>query len=82
MDVVETVANDDEGELIGELGFLEEVLDLLGVVEVALADDTFDLTNLAGPGGGLDVLEVDFRVFAEVDDGTEVVVETCRKPRQ
>lgn len=31
---VESVANDDERKLIGEFGLLEEVLDLLGVVEV------------------------------------------------
>lgn len=78
VDKVEAVANDDEGELVGELGLLEEVLDLLGVVKVALANDALDLADLTGPRGGLDVLEVNLRVLAEVDDRAEVVVESCR----
>lgn len=77
MDVVEAVADDDEGELVGKLGLLEEVLDLLGVVEVALADDALDLPDLAGARRGLDVLEVHLGVLADVDDRAEVVVESC-----
>jgi hypothetical protein len=73
---VETVADDDEGELVRELGLLEEVLDFLRVVEVALPADTLDLPNLTGAGRGLDVLEVDLRVLAEVDNRAKVVIET------
>lgn len=76
VDEVEAVADDDEWELIGELGFLEEVFDFLGVIEVALATDALDLADLSGASGGLDVLEVDFGVLAQVDDRAEVVVET------
>lgn len=76
VNVVEAVADDDEGELIGELGFLEKVFDLLGVVKVALAYDAFDLADLTRPRRRLNVLEVDLRVLAKVDDGAEVVVET------
>jgi hypothetical protein len=58
VDVVESVADDDEGELVRELGLLEEVLDLLGVVEVALPHDALHLADLTGPRRRLDVLEV------------------------
>ena len=74
----EPVANNDERELVGELGFLEEVLDLLRVVEVALATNALDLANLASTGSSLDVLEVYLGVLAEVDDGPKVVVQTWR----
>lgn len=77
--VVEPVADDDERQLVRELGLLEEVLDLLRVVEVALAHDTLHLADLAGPGGGLDVLEVHLGVLAQVHDRAEVVVETCER---
>jgi hypothetical protein len=73
---VKPVADDDERELVRELGLLEEVLDFLRVVEVALPADTLDLADLTGAGRGLDVLEVDLRVLAEVDDRAKVVVET------
>jgi hypothetical protein len=76
MNEIEAVANDDEGELVGELGLLEEVLDLLRVVEVRFADDALDLADLTGASRRLDVLEVDLRVFRKVDDRAEVIVET------
>lgn len=77
MDKAEPVADDDQRQLILELGLLEEVLDLLGVVVVRLSADPLDLSDLASPRGSLDVLELDFGVGAQVDDGTEVVVEAC-----
>lgn len=43
---IEVVTDDDEQELVGELSFFGEVLDLLGVVVVALATDALDLRNL------------------------------------
>jgi hypothetical protein len=76
VDEVESVANDDQGELVGQFSLLEEVLDFLGVVKVAFPANALDFTNLARSGGGLDVLEVDFGVLAKIDDGPEVVVET------
>jgi hypothetical protein len=78
---VETVTNDDEGQLVRHLGFLEEILDLLRIVVVALAADPFNLSNLASPGGGLNVLEVYLGIFAEVNDGTQIVVQTCTNRR-
>ena len=47
VDEVEAVADDDERELVGELGLLQEVLDAIGVVAVALAADTLHLLDLS-----------------------------------
>lgn len=74
VDEVETVANDDKRKLIGKLGLLEEVLDLLRVVEVTFSADSLNLPDLACAGGRLDVLEVHLRILTEVDDGAEIVV--------
>jgi hypothetical protein len=79
MHEVEAVTDDDEGKLIWELRFLEEVLDLLRVVVVALSTDPLNFTNLASASSGLDVLEVHLGILAEVNDGAKVIVETCRK---
>ena len=73
---IKPIADDDERELVLEFGLLEEVLDFLWVVVVALSADALNLSDLVRASGRLDVLEVDFGVLAEVDDGTEVVVET------
>lgn len=73
---VESVADDDKRELIVKTCFLEEVLDLFRAVKVGLSADTLDLANLAGTCSSLDVLKVNFGVFAEVDNGTKVVVQT------
>lgn len=76
VDKVEAIADNDEGELIRQLGFLQEVLDLLRVVEIALAADALHFSDLASARRGLNILEVDFRILVEIDDGTEIVVET------
>ena len=72
----EPVANRDERKLVGELGFLEEVLDLFEVVEVAVTTDSLNFTDLSSPSGSLDVLEVNLRILVEADDGAEVVIQT------
>ena len=49
--VVEAVTHNDEGQLVGELSLLQEVLHSLGVVAVALPADPlyfFDLSGLTG----------------------------------
>lgn len=46
VDKVEAVADDDQRKLISELGFLEEVLDSLGVVNARLAANALDLLHL------------------------------------
>ena len=65
---VKPIADDDEWELVLEFGLLEEVLDFLRVVIVALSADALDLSDLVRASGRLDVLEVDFGVLAKVDD--------------
>ena len=72
---VEAIADDDERQLIGELGLLEEVLDALGVEAVALAAYALDLLDLARLARRLYVLEVHVGLLAEVDYGAEEVEE-------
>jgi len=69
---VEAVANDYEGNLIGKFGLLQEVLDLLGIIVIGLP------ANLTCPCSSLDVLEVNLRVIAQVNDRTKVVIESLR----
>ena len=76
VDEVKPVTDDDEGQLVGELSLLEEVLDPLGVVAIALAANPLHLLDLSRLAGGLDVLEVNLAVLAEVDDGSEEVEES------
>jgi len=75
MDEIETVANNDQRKLVGQFSFLEEILDFFGVVVVAFPANTFHLPNLASACSGLDVLEVDFRILADVHHRPEIVVE-------
>ncbi|GJC99267.1 hypothetical protein ColKHC_08093 [Colletotrichum higginsianum] len=76
VDKVEPVADDDEGQLLLESSLLQEVLHLLGIVEVAVPADALDLIELTHLGGSLDVLEVNIGVLREVDDAAEVVEQT------
>jgi hypothetical protein len=73
---VEAVAHDDEGQLVRQLGLLQEVLDTLGIEKLVLTADTLNLTELASLDGSLDVLEDDLGVLAEVDNGAKEVEET------
>lgn len=56
--------------------YLEEVLDALRVVAVALSADPLHLFDLARLAGSLDVFEVDLRVLAEVHDRAQEVKQT------
>ena len=76
MHEVEPIADDDKRKLVLEFGLLEEILDFLWVVVVALSAYTLDLSNLVSTCGSLDVLEVNFGILAKVDDRSKVVVET------
>lgn len=73
---VEPITDNDKRKLVLKFGLLEEVLDLLRVVVVALSANAFDLPDLVRAGGRLDVLEVDFGVLAKVDNGSEIIVKT------
>ena len=68
MDKVEAVADNDQRQLLSQVGLLEEILDLLGVVVVALTADTLNLGELVHSSGSLNVLEVHFGVLAEIDN--------------
>ena len=57
---------------------LEEVLDSFRVVAAALATDAFDLLDLSRLTRRLNVLEVDVRVLAEVDDRAQEVEQTWK----
>ena len=61
----------------GEAAHLEEVLDALRVVAVALATDPLHLLDLARLARRLDVLEVHVGVLAVVDDRAEEVEQAC-----
>lgn len=83
MDKAEAVADDDQGQLVRKLRLLEEVLDFLWVVEVALAADALDFADLPSARRCLNVLEVNFGILTQVDDRTEVVVQALdQKVRQ
>jgi hypothetical protein len=76
MNEIEPVADDDERKLVRELRLLEEILDFLGVIKVALPANALDFSNLTCPSGGLNIFEMDLWILAQVDDRTEVVIET------
>ncbi|PNY29194.1 Uncharacterized protein TCAP_00893 [Tolypocladium capitatum] len=63
-------------KLLGQLRLLEKVLDLFGVVAVAVSANALHLVKLVRLGRSLDVLEVHVRVLGKVDDAAEVVEET------
>lgn len=56
---------------------LEEVLDPLRVVAVALTTDPLHLLDLACLAGSLDILEVNLWVLAKVHDRSQEVEQTC-----
>jgi hypothetical protein len=72
---VETIADNDEGKLVGKFGLLEEVLDLFGVIVIAFPANTLDLTDLSRAGGCLDILEVNLWILTKIDDRAKVVIQ-------
>jgi len=78
VDKVEAVADDDQRQLVRQLGLLQKVLDALGVVAVGLAADALHLLNLARLARRLNVLEVNLRILAEVDDGAQEVEQALK----
>ena len=79
---VESIADDNQRELIGQFGFLEEVLHSLGIVAVRFAANTFDFFDLTRLACGLDVFEVNIRLLTEVDDRAKKVEETWQRRRK
>lgn len=74
MHEIKSIANNDEWMLVWEFCLLKEVLDLLRIVVVTFSTDSFDLVNLASASGGLNVLEMNLGIFAEIDNRSEVVI--------
>lgn len=56
--------------------YLEEVLDTLRIVAVALSADPFHLFDLARLAGSLDVFEVNFRILTEVYNRAQEIEQT------
>jgi hypothetical protein len=79
VDEVEAVADDDKRQLIGKFGLLQEILDLLRIVVVALSADPLDLPNLTCASGCLNVLEMYLGIFAKVDDRAKIVVQPYQR---
>ena len=71
----------DRGGVHAPAPYLEEVLDSLWVVAVALPTDPLYFLDLARLAGRLDVLEVDVWVLAEVDHSPQEEVQACIRGR-
>lgn len=56
--------------------YLEEVLDTLRIVAVALSADPFHLFDLARLAGSLDVFEVNFGILTEVYNRAQEIEQT------
>ena len=72
---VESIADDDQRQLLSEVGLLEEVLHFLRIQAVGLATDALDLLKLTHLGGGLNVLEGNILILGDVDNATKVEVQ-------
>jgi len=82
MNKVEPIADNDERKLVREFRLLKEVLDFLGIIEVALSANALDFSNLTGTSDGLNIFEVNLWILAEVDDRSLMkkdvrIIKTC-----
>lgn len=76
MHKVKTVANNDQRKLISQLCLLEEILDSFCIVAIAFTANSLNFFDLTGFASGLNVLEVNFLILAEVDNRAEEVKQT------
>ena len=74
MNEVEPVTDNDKRKLIGELPFSSSLS--LQVVEVTLLVNALDFSDLTSSGCSLNIFEMDLWILTQVDDRTQVVVET------
>ena len=63
MNKVVSIAHNNQRQLIGQLGLLQEVLDALRGITVALPADTLHLLYLSSLAGSLDILEMDLGIL-------------------
>lgn len=73
MDKVKSVTDNNQGQLIGQFGLLQEVLDTFWVVAVALTANSLYFLDLSCFTSGLDVLEVYIRILTEVNNRSQEV---------
>ena len=73
---VESVAHNDQRQLIIEFRFFKERLYFFSVVAVALTADSLDLFDLASFACSLDVLEMYICILTKVDYGSEEIEQT------
>lgn len=76
MNKVKSVTDNNQGQLIGQFGLLQEVLDTLWVIAVALTTNSLHFLDLSRFTGSLDVLEMYIWILTEVNNRSQEVEET------
>ena len=64
------------GELLCQVGFFEEILDLLGIVVIIVATDPLNLSDISSCCRSLDVFEYNFWIFTQVYNAPKIVIES------
>lgn len=73
MNKVKSVTDNNQGQLIGQFGLLQEVLDTLCVIAVALTTNSLHFLDLSRFTGCLDVLEMYIWILTEVNNRSQEV---------
>lgn len=73
MNKVKSVTDNNQGQLIGQFGLLQEVLDTLWVIAVALTTNSLHFLDLSCFTGSLDVLEMYIWILTEVNNRSQEV---------
>eukprot|EP00116_Pleurobrachia_bachei_P010630 sb/3470892/ len=76
MDKVKPITDNNQGQLISQLGLLQEVLNSLRIITAALSTDPFHFLDLTRLAGCLDVPKVHLSLLAKVHDAPQEVEET------
>ena len=76
MHEIKSITNNDQGQLIGEFGFLQEILNSFWIIAIALSTDAFHFFDLSSLAGGLYVFKMHFLVLTKVHDRAEEIEET------
>lgn len=73
MNKVKSVTDNNQRQLIGQFGLLQEVLDTLWVIAVALTTNSLHFLDLSRFTGSLDVLEMYIWILTEVNNRSQEV---------
>lgn len=73
MNKVKSVTDNNQGQLISQFGLLQEVLDTLWVIAVALTTNSLHFLDLSRFTGSLDVLEMYIWILTEVNNRSQEV---------